>query len=148
MNDNPLIDLSDALGKALLQQFFEPVPTGRDPSTGQTWYAASGISIMAQQIYTTHATELQDEVWDRMDVEALAEKIAGLVVADLTRVPGRWDAANVHTEKLTERVLEIVAQQLGQRVVDQLDFQLGAKALPEATDVTDEFGRSGGMAGL
>src|SRR3712207_8302664 len=51
--------------------------------------------------------------------------------ADLTKAPNAWDRRNIHKDELVERVKNVVAQQLGQRVVDRLDLQLGNKEITE-----------------
>lgn len=127
------VDLNAAFGRALIEHFFQPVPTGSAPD-GSVYYAPSGVSILAQQMYAQHATEIVEKVWDRIDLDQFADTVAEKVTAELLRVPGRFNyASNVYRDRLTDRVLEMVAQQLGQRVVDQLDLQLGPKQLEGET---------------
>lgn len=127
-------DLNDLFGKALVKMFFEPVITGRDPQTGNAWYAPSGVALMAQELYRLEGSRILNEIKKDIDLEVLARIMADMVVKDLTKVPGRYDPENFYQKKLSERVLEIVAQQLGQRVVDQMDLQLSRKELPEETE--------------
>ena len=133
-NPLQLTDLNEEFGKALLRQFFEPVLIGRNPDGGGV-YAPSGVTILAQQLYRDHAHLIMDEVWNKLDVEDLATRIADFIVADLTRVPNSWESRNVQKEELAKRVKEIAAQQLGQRVVDHMDLRLGAKELPTSEEV-------------
>ena len=137
MVDAPnVFDLNAAFGKALLDKFFEPVLSGQGPD-GVPYYSPSGIGVLAQQIYTAHAIKIKDAVWNQIDLDDFAKMIADKVVADLMREPDRWafgSNRNPHREELIKRVLEVVAEQLGQRVVDQLDLQLGPKAIEASTD--------------
>lgn len=129
-SDPQFTDLNAAFGKALLQQFFEPMLTGRGPN-GEPYYAPSGVSLMAQELFRNHSRLIMDEVWERLDMEDLASKIAELVVKELTRSPNGWGDRNIHRDELVKRVKEVAAQQLGQRVVDRMDVHLGPKELPE-----------------
>lgn len=130
MTETPnVFDLNEAFGKALLQQFFEPIPTGRDAITGKMFYAPSGICLMAQEIFKNYQRRIMDEVWEKLDLGVLAEKVSELVVAELVRKPTVYGERNIHQEELARRIKEIVAQQLGQRVVDQMDLQISPKAI-------------------
>lgn len=121
------VDLNDAFGKAILQQFFEPILIGRG-SNGEPLYSQSGVSIMAQEIYKREGSKIMDEVWNKIDIEELASSIAKLVVAELQKTPGIYQR-NIPQEKLKDRILEIVAQDLGQRVVDNIGVRLEPKEL-------------------
>jgi len=129
-----LINLNDAFGKALIDKFFEPIPSGVSPD-GQTYYVPSGLAMMAHEIFRSQQQLIMDKVWERLDVEELAKKIADLVVTELIRQPGAY-YRNLHQEDLVNRVKEFVAQQLGQRVVDQMDLQIGPKAIEAGNDVS------------
>lgn len=129
---NDITNLNAAFGEALLKQFFEPIMMGRG-SDGTPYYAPSGVSILAQNLYKAHATQIMDEVWSRIDMDDLASEIAEIVVAELVRTPTTY-SRNLHQEELSKRVKEIVAQQLGQRVVDQMDLQIGPKAIEAANE--------------
>lgn len=128
MSDKTFSDLNDAFGKALLDKFFEPILESRGPN-GEAYYAPSGVGQLARELYHQHAREIMDEVWERIDMDVLAQKIADQIVKDLTRVPGRFDPKNLLQEDLANRVKDFVAQQLGQRVVDAMDLRLGEKEL-------------------
>lgn len=128
MSTPQFTDLNEAFGKALLQQFFEPMLMGRGQN-GEPYYSPSGSSMVADQIYRDHAAKIVEAVWEKIDMDELAEKIATLVVAELIKPPDRWTGKNTHQDKLAERVKEIAAQQLGQRVVDAMDLQLGPKEI-------------------
>lgn len=131
INENPLVDLNAAFGDALLKQFFEPIVIGRSPE-GLPYYAPSGVSHLAQSLYLQYGEKIREEVWSRINMDDLAGKIADLVVADLVKAPSIY-SRNIHTEELSKRVKEIVAQQLGQRVVDQMDLQIGPKMIEEGS---------------
>jgi hypothetical protein len=118
-------DLNDAFGKALLQQFFEPVLTGRGIN-GEAYYAPSGVAIMAQELFKKHQALIMDEVWARIDMDELAGKVADKVVAELIQKPGIYQR-NLRQEELQERVRNVVVQQLGQRAVDQMDIAISSK---------------------
>ena len=130
MTDHPtsyLTAIDAAFGKALLDQFFEPLIIGRNPVDGTPVYGQSGLAALAQQLYRQHASLILENVWSKIDIEDLAAKVAAQVVHTLTVEPGRWDTRRPEQTELHKRVLELVAQQLGQRVVDQMDLQLTSR---------------------
>ena len=119
-------DLNEAFGKALLTQFFEPVIVGRG-SNGEPFYQQSGVSLLAQAISSQYADQIKAELWSQIDMDDFAQKIADRLVADLTAKPGYGQPVSPEMRTLTQRVMEIVAQTLGQRVVDQMDLHLSSR---------------------
>ena len=134
MNDKlpDFTDLNDAFGKALLAHFFEPIPAGRTPDGGYH-YMPSGVAQLAHALYSAHADRIKAEVWAKIDMDALAEKIAERVTAEIAAKPGYFGQVSPEMQTLTKLVMEKVASQLGQRVVDQMDLQLTSRSQMAAT---------------
>lgn len=133
MNDKlpDFTDLNEAFGKALLAHFFEPVPIGRNPD-GYS-YAPSGVAQLALALYSAHADRIKAEVWAKIDMDALAERIAERVTAEITAKPNYYTQVSPEMRELTRVVMEKVASQLGQRVVAQMDLQLTSRPQIDCT---------------
>lgn len=128
------LDLSEALSKALIERFFSSgtqtatlTPSGMvmmNPTT-------SPLAMVAGLMFSAHAKEITDELWRRISLdeltEAVAANLAAGVVKSYTENPNYYGARHPEQDKLRARVLEIVAQTLGQRVVDQMDVTLSSK---------------------
>lgn len=139
-------DLNEGLSKALIDKFFEPatVVVGVDPSGFiRSQQVDSPLAIVAGLMYDRHAREITDQLWQRIDqaelVDMVADKVAASVVRAYTERQQTYGSYSVTPEqkRLHERVLEIVAQTLGQRVVDQMDLHLSPR--PAVTDGGDRL---------
>ena len=128
-------DLNEGLSKALIDKFFEPttIAVAVDPQTGMILHntTESPVAVLAGAMFERHARAIMDEVWTRIDKDQLADlvasKVANSVVDAYTKRPDYWSSVTPEQKTLHLRILEIVAQTLGQRVVDQMDLQLSSK---------------------
>ena len=117
--------LSDALMDRLLGPTPSTMPGG--DGTPIPVLMPAPLAVLAQQVWSSYQHRLMSAFIENVDLDALAEKVATNVAGELLKQPQAYWDTNRHADALRSRVLEIVAQTLGQRVVDQMDLQIGPK---------------------
>jgi hypothetical protein len=105
-------------------KFFEPIPSGVDYEC-QTMFMASGIAQLAASMYSNHARQIMEEVWQKLDLDQLAEKVAERIADEgATKAYNGYDYRRKSKQEEPDlKVRELLAAKLAERALVAIDAE-------------------------
>lgn len=117
----------EAITAAITNRFFEPVPVHNTAPDGTpTIYLAPAPAMnVAYQLFEAKKREILEAVEAKLDIDALATKIAAQVVEELVRRPDAYRYQGHFAGKdIQAKIVEAVIEKLAQDKADELRAQM------------------------
>jgi hypothetical protein len=112
-----------AIIEAIARQFFQPVPTGVDPS-GVLMYGNTPMQNLAMSFWSSYKQHILAEIVPKLKVEEIAEVIASQIYKKLTTEPNRYgydsDDVTRLREQIQKRTIELVAEKRAAQIIEQM----------------------------
>lgn len=114
------LSFEDAIVNAIAGQFFESKPSYTDPNGSMSWAPAPAMNV-ANALYERNKEAILEACAAALDIDALAEKMAAKVMADLTERPssyGTWH--NSAAKAIQDAVRAAVVEKLATAAAEQV----------------------------